>query len=113
MNRFQKKRHLPRTKRWILSAGLTVCILGTFYEAADWIETDARRKEAEQLQQALDQSSALCYALEGSYPVNLEYLKEHYGISWDSRRYLVDFEWVGRNLAPDIEVISLEKDTGR
>lgn len=106
MNRFQKKR-----KRKISPGGLTASVLlaagcfGLFWGGVLGTRKDAQKKELENLRQVLDQSAAVCYALEGTYPESLSYLKEHYGIRWNEERYLVDFEAVGNNLPPDITVI--------
>ena len=106
MNRFQDK----RTRNYS-SAGLffSVLLMAVFFaiilgEIRN-VEENVRKKELEHLEQVLNQSAAVCYALEGDYPESLSYLKEHYGVSWDEKRYLVDFETVGSNLPPDIVVL--------
>ena len=49
-----------------------------------------------------------CYALEGTYPVSWDHLKEVYGVSVDESRYFVDYQYVASNLMPDITVLPLE-----
>lgn len=106
MNRFQNRRGRKPS-----IGGLTVSVLvaagcfALFLGGILGTRREAWRKELENLQQVLDQSAVVCYALEGTYPESLSYLKEHYGISWNEHRYLVDFEAVGNNLPPDITVI--------
>jgi hypothetical protein len=46
--------------------------------------------------------------MEGAYPESLDYIKEHYGISWDESKYLVDYEVTGANLMPDVTIFSLK-----
>ena len=46
-----------------------------------------------------------CYAAEGRYPPDLEYLKEHYGIQVDEGRYTVRYDAFAENLMPDITVL--------
>lgn len=105
MNRFQDKR-----TRKLSSAGLVLSVLlmmvsfALFWRGIQRMEENAREKDLEHLEQVLNQSAAICYALEGDYPESLSYLREHYGVSWDEERYLVDFEAVGSNLPPDIVV---------
>ena len=46
-----------------------------------------------------------CYAAEGVYPPNLDYLKEHYGVQVDDARYVVIYSVFADNLMPDITVL--------
>lgn len=106
-NRFRN----PKERRFrisgpVLTAVLTLCVFAFFLRAIVITGEDVSQREGENLKQALEQSVVICYALEGSYPESLQYLKDHYGISWNEERYLVDFEVIGSNLPPDITVIS-------
>lgn len=62
----------------------------------------------EQLESSLRRSAMACYAIEGVYPPNVEYLEEHYGLQIDRNRYVVSYSAFAENLMPDITV--LEKD---
>ncbi len=64
---------------------------------------DAREKEI--LQNALDRSITQCYALEGAYPSSLSYLVDNYGLTYDSKRYFIDYQYIGSNLRPDTMII--------
>ena len=46
-----------------------------------------------------------CYAAEGIYPPNLEYLEEYYGLQIDETRYTVHYSAFAENLMPDITVL--------
>lgn len=46
-----------------------------------------------------------CYAAEGVYPPDLEYLKEHYGLQVDENQYTVRYDVFAENLMPDITVL--------
>lgn len=106
MNRFEEKKKSRFRGRGIMSLALSCAVILLFFVwAFSGISGQARQKETENLRRALEQSVIICYALEGSYPESLDYLKEHYGISWNEQRYLVDFETVGSNLPPDITII--------
>ena len=65
----------------------------------------AGRESLSLAEQSIRRAAVQCYALEGAYPEDLSYLKEHYGIQWDEKQFLVNFEAVGQNLPPDITVI--------
>ncbi len=49
-----------------------------------------------------------CYAVEGRYPPDFDYLKKHYGILVDESRYVVHYRMFASNLMPDILVIPLD-----
>jgi len=49
-----------------------------------------------------------CYASEGMYPPSIDYLREHYGIAIDERRYVIHYQIYGSNLMPDIAVFKVE-----
>lgn len=50
-----------------------------------------------------------CYALEGSYPKDIEYIKAEYGLTYDSERYFVHYLPLGSNLMPEIKVFLIDK----
>ena len=45
-----------------------------------------------------------CYAVEGSYPTEVAYLKEHYGLAYDAERYMVTIDAFASNIMPDVRV---------
>ncbi len=63
----------------------------------------ARQKEI--LTEALNRDIVHCYSVEGIYPPSLEYIEEHYGLSYDHSRFIVDYESIGSNLMPNVTVI--------
>ena len=46
-----------------------------------------------------------CYALEGFYPPDYEYLKENYAIRVDEEKYTVFYSVFASNMMPDITVV--------
>jgi hypothetical protein len=46
-----------------------------------------------------------CYAAEGIYPPDLQYLKERYGIQVDEYRYTVYYNRFAQNLMPEVTVL--------
>ena len=57
------------------------------------------------LEESLRRMTVQCYALEGRYPPNLEYLEKHYGLYYNTDRYWVDYRIFASNLLPDITVL--------
>jgi hypothetical protein len=59
-------------------------------------------------QQALERSVMQCYAIEGSYPSDVAYLKEHYALTINEELYLIHYRPVGTNLLPEMRVLPRE-----
>ncbi|MCQ2437388.1 MAG: hypothetical protein MJ099_03205 [Clostridia bacterium] len=66
-----------------------------------------RRSDAAQTQLVKDAVRAAlmtCYAVEGAYPAELSYLTEHYGLVYDSERYVVFYDAFASNILPEVRV---------
>lgn len=61
---------------------------------------ERRVRIEETIQRALN----LCYAQEGFYPADLDYLIDNYGILIDGKRYNVYYKTIGANIRPDVSV---------
>jgi hypothetical protein len=110
MNRFSKKRkRLPVDLRPAVSIAVFLCILGLLLKGTSAMHSTADSSQIDSLRQAILRSAVHCYAMEGAYPESIDYLKEHYGISWDSSKYIVDYEITGSNLMPDVSVFAIGK----
>ena len=51
---------------------------------------------------------AQCYALEGDYPPDLDYLAENYGLQLDKERYIYHYDMYASNILPDVRVFARE-----
>ncbi|MCD8105866.1 MAG: hypothetical protein LUF35_12930 [Lachnospiraceae bacterium] len=108
MNRFVKEKKSHSLLRQILTtATIFVCAAFLLVYGAGELSQAASTEQAKSLQTAITRSAVQCYAAEGAYPESLDYLCEHYGISWDSEKYVVDYEILGANLMPSVTVIPL------
>lgn len=47
-----------------------------------------------------------CYASEGSYPPDIAYLEEHYGLQIDHDRFIYYYDAFASNVLPDIRVVT-------
>ena len=68
------------------------------------------RNEDEQtrlLEEAVLHSTLTCYAIEGRYPPDIEYLEENYGIIYDDERYIISIDSFASNLLPNIYVLTI------
>lgn len=100
---YQKKQHTYR--KFIISVCVFLLIVLLFYQGIESLSSGSVRRQRESLENALNRSITYCYAVEGSYPESLEYLKEHYGITYDEDRFFVDYKIVGANILPDVTII--------
>ena len=58
-------------------------------------------------EEALERAVIQCYALEGRYPPDLDYLSHQYGLILDHDRFVYHYESQGDNILPQISVFSL------
>ena len=89
---------------------LVIAILVSFLSAVSNLQTGNREEGREQLEQAIRRCAVACYAAEGIYPPNIDYMKEHYGIQIDEEQYLVIYDIFAENLMPDITVLERNDD---
>lgn len=88
---------------------ITLLLLGVIWIAGFQAVQDIAMNKSEDRSKAIEtvllQAAVQCYALEGSYPSGLDYLKEHYGILLDESQYYYFYDVQGANLVPKIAVI--------
>ena len=89
----------------LLFPAAAVAVLLCFATALDGLDSDRSAEDLKQLEQALRRGCVACYAAEGIYPPNLEYLEEYYGLQIDETRYTVHYSAFAENLMPDITVL--------
>lgn len=97
--------------RPLAALGVPLMLLAALLAFAQGVDSlgEGHSEEAlERLEQAVRRGCVACYAAEGSYPADLEYLKERYGLQLDESRYRVFYEPVGSNLMPQITVLECQ-----
>lgn len=80
-------------------------LLFLFLGGVNSVSDTTLAKQQESLETALNRSISQCYAVEGIYPPSLDYLTTHYGLTYDADVFLVDYEYYGGNLLPDVTVL--------
>lgn len=68
----------------------------------------SERNDKEQLsmtQQSVERAVINCYAVEGVYPPNIRYLQDHYGVTIDTDKYAVNYQVMGSNVRPYVQVV--------
>ncbi|MBQ7776054.1 MAG: hypothetical protein IJ379_09035 [Lachnospiraceae bacterium] len=111
-NRFEAKQpHAGMRLIGFLPLLLSIVILGSFLYSLNSVSETTSAKQLESLENAVSRSIAQCYAVEGMYPPDLDYLKEHYGLVYDEEVYLIDYQPIGSNITPEVTILPLSGST--
>ena len=97
--------HEKSSARPILAIALFLLVFCLFFTAITNVSSKTSADQTKLLHQAITRGITHCYATEGHYPENLDYLKTHYGITYDEEVYFVDYKVLGKNIFPDITII--------
>lgn len=105
-NTYARKRKISITAYFPVL--LLMIVLGIFIGFSGSFARTNLAHEKEILSKALERSITQCYALEGTYPYTLEYLEQHYGLTYNKDHFFVDYQYIGGNLRPDVTIIEKE-----
>jgi len=84
---------------------LILLVLMFFLVSLSALRNDRRAEGREQLEEVLRRTAVTCYAAEGFYPPNLDYMRQHYGLLYDGEEYAVYYELFASNIMPIITVL--------
>lgn len=101
------KRH-ERGAPGIAAPVIAAVVLIFFLSAVANLAKGSAEEDRQRLEDVVRRAAVACYAAEGIYPPDLEYLQTHYGLQINGGKYVVVYETIGSNLMPDIMV--LERD---
>lgn len=73
-----------------------------------YLDYTSNMQSIDLLRQATRRAVVQCYAIEGAYPANVEYLEEHYGLDYNHNKYFIDYEVFASNVMPNVEVYEKE-----
>lgn len=93
--------------RWLYLLAPVFLIL--FWIGVNYVSSSTVVRQQESLQNALNRDIIHCYAVEGFYPPSLDYMKEHYGLTYDEDLFTVDYQPVGTNMSPYVTILVNEK----
>ena len=112
-NRFESKENrilrISDNVYKFVSLVLFASIAALFFFAVDATGKSSISKQQQSLENALSRDIVQCYAIEGRYPPSLEYLEQHYGLTYDKNTFFVDYIPIAANLYPDVTVILIKK----
>ncbi len=100
---------MRRKRLFSLLAVAIALLLGVwFFSGVGQLDRGQAREGRRQLEEALRRGAVACYAAEGIYPPNLQYLTQHYGVQINEELYTVFYEVFADNLMPEITVLEKE-----
>ena len=67
---------------------------------------DLSDESAAAIREAIRRSALQCYAVEGIYPPNLQYLEDNYGLQVNTKDFYVTYDAFASNLPPTVRVTS-------
>ena len=91
-------------KKDIAAGALFVALIAGFVLLVNSLTATSGGQEVQLVRDAIKNAALTCYAVEGSYPQSLEYLREHYKLAYNSERFVVEFDSFASNLMPTITV---------
>ncbi len=106
MNRFKKK----KLKRKLLNPVLIpvfvfAAILTIFIIGVGSVTSSSVTNSRQILSEAVERDIIHCYSIEGMYPPSVAYMEKHYGLTYDKSKYIVDYEYIGANIMPTVNII--------
>lgn len=95
---------MKMNKKDIASIAIFIVLILSFVLLINGITTKNNGRELKIVRDAVKNAALTCYAVEGVYPDDLEYLREHYHLSYNEEKYHVFYEPLASNLMPSIKV---------
>lgn len=68
------------------------------------VEKGSKEESYKILKDAINRAAVQCYAIEGFFPPNIEYLEKNYGLIVDYDKYFVSYEAFASNIMPIVDV---------
>ncbi len=95
---------LAKRKTWILWALLLLLRLGALALLFSDGGRDLDESSALAIREAVQRSALQCYAVEGVYPPDLQYLEDNYGLQVNQEDFYVTYDAFASNLPPTVLV---------
>ena len=92
-------------KKDIAAILVFVALIIVFVVLVNNITGKGNRREMDIVKDAVKNATLTCYAVEGMYPDDLTYLREHYNLSYNEDLYIVYYRPLASNLMPSIKVV--------
>jgi len=102
---FNKIKIFLKNIKGVAFTAIILCAVVLFFiTAVNGAAQQVDEASAAALERAIRRAAVQCYAIEGFYPVELEYLIENYGLIIDESRFIVYYRAEMPNFMPVIHV---------
>ena len=91
-------------KKDVAAILIFIALIVAFVLLINSITNKGNGREMDIVRDAVKNAALTCYAVEGMYPDDLKYLREHYNLSYNEEKYIVYYEPLASNLVPSIKV---------
>lgn len=88
-----------------MTAAIFTCMLTLLLFGIENARIGARQQELQIVEQSVNRAVVTCYAMEGFYPPNIDYLIANYGLEIDQAKYYIHHEAFAPNVYPTIWVV--------
>ena len=105
-----KKKKSGFFRRLLVTLAVFAALFAGVYLLVNKVSNASGDAETELVRDAVRSAVLTCYAVEGAYPANIDYLKEYYGLAYNEDAYLVIYNAFASNVMPSIQVIDLGGD---
>ena len=99
---------LHRNRKEIAMVLVMVLLLLGVWMIVSRLDSTQHGAQTQFVTDAVRNAALTCYAVEGAYPNDVEYLRSHYGLAYDESRYFVTYDAFASNQLPEINVVEWE-----
>ncbi len=103
----RRRSPLDAFKGHLLAIYFFAVIFGMFLGGITNVETSSEAESKRVLEESVHKAIISCYAIEGRYPEDVDYLKENYGLIYDEEKYAIGYDVFADNIMPDVYIIDL------
>ena len=92
-------------KKDVASILIFVALILAFVLLINNITNKNNGRELQIVRDAVKSAALTCYAVEGMYPDDIDYLRDHYNLSYNEDKYVVYYQPFASNVIPTIQVV--------
>ena len=92
-------------KKDVASVLIFIALILAFVLLVNNITNKNSGRELQIVRDAVKNAALTCYAVEGMYPDDISYLRQHYNLSYNEDLYVVYYRPLASNLMPSIKVV--------
>ena len=93
------------SKKDVASILIFIALILAFVLLVNNITNKNSGRELQIVRDAVKNAALTCYAVEGMYPDDIQYLRDHYNLSFNEDKYVVYYEPFASNVIPAIKVV--------